>query len=271
VSRLFPDEIGILIGPSRILLVKSCGRLRPQTVAEQALACKPETAGGYKAALELLEVELASEPWRDANLRVVVSDHFVRYEMLPWSVELRRKSERLAHARYLLAATYGEIADAWTVAISDGPPGAPRLVAAMSTEFVTDLEALISARGLKLVSLQPHAVVAYNLSRHRLPKDPAWFAAMDEGSLVAMHVSEGRCDRVRSVRLSDDWEIELHRIRTMARLAQNQPAEGRVFVDAPLHVRMLAREEDTGVTWLDNKQLRASTLARLAAMKELHA
>jgi hypothetical protein len=270
VSRLFRDEIGILIGPSRVLLVKIRGGLRPQSVAEQAVTCKPEASGGYGAALERLAEELTAEPWQKANVRVIVSDQWVRYEMLPWSVELSRDSERLAHARYLLAATYGELADSWTVAIGDGPPGAPRLVTAMPTELLTELQVMTSARGLKLVSVQPHAVVAYNSSRHRLPTEPAWFATMHEGSLVAMHVSEGRCDRVRSVRLSDDWEVELYRIRAMARLAQSRPAEGAVFVDAPLHVRILAREGEASVTWLENEQAGVGTLARLATLKEVH-
>jgi hypothetical protein len=58
----------------------------------------------------------------------------------------------------------------------------------------------------------------------------------------------------------------------MGRLAQSRPAEGPVFVDAPICVRVLAGGgEHASVEWLESEQRPTGTLARLAAMRGVHA
>lgn len=268
--RPFRDEVGIFVGPSKVLLVKMRGGLKPKCVAEQALAVEAADRADWGPALETLARELGQEAWQKARARVVISDQWAHYEVLPWSVELGKETERLAHARYLLAGTYGDVAEQWAIALSDAAPGAARLISAIPRALLSELQTVVSGHGLKLASLQPQLVATYNLWRHRLPRAPAWFATMDESTLVAMHLSDGRCDRVRSVRISDNWQLELQRIQTMGRLAQSRPAEGPVFVDAPLHVRTMAGH-DAAVTWLEAQEIAKGTFARLAALKELQA
>jgi hypothetical protein len=270
VSRLFPEEVGIFVGPSKVLLVKTRG-MKAKCVAEQAVTVGAGHPGDWAPALAALDAELEQGSWGKARARIVVSDHWVRYEVLPWSVELSKETERLAHARFLLSATYGDMVEQWAVTLSEAAPGAARLVSAIPESLLAELKATVSAHGLKLLSLQPQLVVAYNLWRHRLPRAAAWFATIDESSLVAMHLSEGRCDRVRAVRISDNWGLELKRIQTMGRLAQSRPAEGPVFVDAPLAVRMMAGPQRAEVEWLESEPKPSGTLARLAALRETHA
>lgn len=270
--RPFRSELGVGIGPGKVLLVRMRGGWRRKCIAERALSVGTGNPSDWQPALEALERELEAESWTKTDCRVVVSNHWVHYEVLPWSIELSSESERLQHARYLLAATYGEVAEQWTVVLSDAAPGAPRMVTALPTSLIEALETLLARFKIRLVSLQPQLVAAYNLWRHRLPGKASWFASIDEGSLVAMHLADGRCDRVRAVRISDDWSLELKRIQTMGRLAQSRPAEGPMFVDAPLCVRTMSGGARAGVEWLETeKTAGASTLARLAALKELNA
>jgi hypothetical protein len=271
VLRPFRDEVGIFIAPTSVLLVRSRRGLRPKLLAEHSVRVEPETTGDWTAALVALDTELADPTWGDANVRVVISDHWVRHDVLPWSVDLAKESERLSHARYLLSSTYGDVVEQWSVALSDAFPRSARLVSAMPTELVDEIERIAAAHELSLQSMQPHLVVAYNLWRHRMPRAAAWFATIDEGCLVALHVSDGRCDRVRSVRISDDWTVELGRIQTMGRLGQNRPTEGPVLVDAPRSVRARATDPEASVVWLEHEGAQVGTLARLAALREAHA
>lgn len=266
--RLFPDEVGIFIGPSKILLVKTHLGLKRKVVSEQTVVVDDRQPGQWAKALEALQSELADDRWRNARARVVISDQLVRYEVLPWSVELGKEAERLTHARYLLSSTYGEVVEQWTVALSDAAPRAARVVSAIPTTLLDEIKSLMTASGLTLVSVQPQLVAAYNLWRHRLPRAAAWFATIDDSSLVAMHLRDGHCDRVRAVRISDDWGLELKRIQTMGRLAQSRPAEGPVFVDAPMCVRTMANEQNAAVEWLQSEPQQTGTIAQLAALRE---
>ena len=228
-------------------------------------------AGDWTAALEALDSALDADTWHRARVRVIVANQWVHYESLPWSIELAKDAERLAHARYLLEATYGDAAEQWTVALSEAVPGAPRLVSAMPTSLVEELDRIMQRHALRLVSLQPQLVAAFNLWRRRLPSSAAWFATIDQSSLVAMHIRDGRCDRVRAVRISDNWALELERIQTMGRLAQSRPAEGPMFVDAPQRMRSLATDRMGSVQWLEVEPNRSSMFARLAGLREAHA
>jgi hypothetical protein len=270
VLRPSRDEVGIFIGPSKVLLVKMRGRLKPRCVAEQVIRIDAGNPGDSALALDALTHELSHDVWHNSRVRIVVSDLWVHYDVLPWSIELSREAERLAHARFLLAATYGEVAEQWAVALSAAAPGASRLISAMPQALLADLKGIGALHGLKVVSVQPQLVVAYKLWRHRLPRSAAWIATIDESSLVAMHLRDGRCDRVRAVRISDDWASELQRIQTMGRLAQSRPAEGPIFVDAPLCIRAHAGQEHAAVNWLEGSSQPNGTLAQLAAMREAY-
>jgi hypothetical protein len=272
VLRPFPDEVGIFVGPNKVLLVRARRGWRPKTLAERAITVDATESSDWSLALDALRRELEQPTWRDARARVVVSNHWAHYDVLPWSVELAKESERREHARYLLAATYGDVVDDWTVALSRAAPGAARLVCGLPRNLLDDLDDAITAHGLKLVSVQPHLVAAYNLSRHRMPRSSAWwFTTIDERSLVAMHLSEGHCDRVRAVRISDDWGLELQRIQTLGRLAQDRPAEGPIFVDAPQGLRNMAGARRASVEWLEHDGAASGTIARLAAFREAQA
>ena len=119
--RPFRDEVAVFLAPSLVLLVRSRGGLTPKPLAEHAVQVEPANASDWSAALAALDAEIGQSTWREANVRIVVSDHWVRHDVLPWSVELAKESERLAHARYLLSSTYGDVVEQWSVALSDAP------------------------------------------------------------------------------------------------------------------------------------------------------
>ena len=64
---------------------------------------------------------MAGEPARP-NVLIVIADHWARYAIVRWSDSLSSAEERLAHARQLLASTYGEVVSDWDVCVSEAPP-----------------------------------------------------------------------------------------------------------------------------------------------------
>src|SRR5262249_58195556 len=90
-----------------------------------------DDARDWREAVAALDAEIASAQWRNADLIVCPSDHFVHYDVLPWSDELRSEEEVRAFARHRLRETYGEGAEAWMVALSLAWPCQNRLLAAM--------------------------------------------------------------------------------------------------------------------------------------------
>jgi hypothetical protein len=120
--------------------------------------------------------------------------------------------------------------------------------------------------------VQPQLIAAFNGWRGKLPNTDGLFVTLEEGSLAAAHFTATGWDRVRSVRIGDDWEIELKRLQTFGRLARTSPAEGAVYVDAPGWLRNKANGSNDDVEWLDDEPAQGGAVPdRFALLKRLYA
>lgn len=271
MSPLWRDEIGVFVGPTKVVFARMKRGIRPKCVAEQGISVESANSGDWQPALDALRQQVENELWHSANCRLVVSDHWTRYAILPWSPELSGQQERMAHARLVLSNTYGDVADQWTVSLSDNPPRTTTVISAIPTVLLDDLRTALSGHDLRLISLQPHLIVAYNSWREKMADATAWFASVDEGSLAAIHLSDGHCDKVRSVRISDDWSVEMRRMQTMGRLAKDRPDEGRVFVDAPMWLREAADPSNTALEWLVDDRAPQNIADKVSLLKGMYA
>ena len=268
MSRLRTDDIGVFISPRRIVMVRVGRTLRSTLRAHKQISVEGNIAGDWQEPLNTLLSEFEESTWHNATVSVVVADNWARYEVLPWSDDLSTEAEHMEYARLLMSKTYGNLLDDWTLTLSADAPRHTRIVTALPSNLVSGVLALSGQHGLRVTSIQPRLIVAFNSWRHRLPRSSSWFASVDDGSLAALHVVNGRCDRVRSVRLSDDWAVELDRIKTMSRLAKGRRADGPVYIDAPSRLREIAEGSNTDLHWLEGSRATNRTLESLSKQME---
>ena len=267
MSPLWRDEIGIYLAPHKLSLTRLARGVRPK--AAGSAGWLNEVAGDthWSAALGALDALLAKQAWQGAVARAVVSDHWVRYAMVPYSAALSSAAERLTHARHVLTGIYGEVVSQWTLTLADSRPGAPQVACAMPSGLVDELQAVLTRHRIPLQSLQPQLVSAYNHWRAQLPDGGAWFVSVEQGSLAAARLHVGGWDRVHSVRIGPDWAVELRRLQTFGRLANAQAREGRVYVDAPAAHRLAAGTTGAELVWLEEAQAVESTAGRLEYLR----
>jgi hypothetical protein len=268
VSSLFRDEVAIYLGASRCALLRTRRGFRSRVIGEKVLVNEKPSLRDWRPMLDVLRDELGTGEWSKADMTVVVADNWLHYELLPWSVELSREHEQLQHAKLLLSGTYGDFVEQWIVSLSEATPGLPRIISAVSRELVDEIRLVAESSNLRLVSVQPKLIAAYNEWRHQIPRESAWFATIDDGSLAALHISRGHCDRVRAVRLSGNWAVELARIQTMGRLAKSSAVDGQMFVEAPERLRELIPSDNSDIRWLTGARENNGTLARLGVVLE---
>ena len=271
MSPLWRDEIGLYVAPRRIALSRMKRGLRPTCAAEQNIVVETRDTTQWEGALESLKTCLEDAAWRDAKVRLIISDHWARYAIVPWSDALSDQAERIQHARYCMATTYGDVVSQWTVTLSDGAPGLQQVACAIPTELLGRIEALCEPHGLQVQSVQPQLIAAFNAWRRKLPHGGAWFVTLDEGSLAAAHFTPANWDCVRSARIGNDWEIELKRLKTFGRLARTQAEDGRVYVDAPQWLREKALDADDAIVWLEDGADSKATPERFALLQRMYA
>ena len=143
---------------------------------EARLEPLPGDDGGaepWRGALQAFTQEIST--WRKrVDLTVVLSNRFVRYALVPAQAAGATADEELALARFQLVKIHGERARGWEVRVSDG------LACAIDAALLEGLRKSMPP-GVKLVSVQPYLMAAYNRARARVPREGAWLFLAERG------------------------------------------------------------------------------------------
>lgn len=181
MSRLWPDQLLISLAPDSVALARVAGGLRPRIITKRAFDCDPafgaEPWQGATAALAAAAGPLRGER---LNATVVLSNHFVRYAIVPFDAAIANPDEELALARFHFAKVHGERARGWDVRLSEGPHGAARLASAVDAELIQAIRACFPPAGnARLVSTQPYLMSAFNRWRGTIADNGAWLLLVE--------------------------------------------------------------------------------------------
>lgn len=160
-----------LLSRDRVLVA-----LEPQAVH----AVRPRTGekrAGAGSSPEELEKLVAG--WPRANVTVVVSNRLVRYVVVPRTTGVSGDAEELALARHHFARVHGERVRDWDVRYSRETG----LASAIDQELIDRL-----GKTMRLKSLQPYLMAAFNQMRPRVPKEGAWIVLPEaQATCVALY------------------------------------------------------------------------------------
>jgi hypothetical protein len=133
---------------------------------------------------------------------LILSSHFVRYVVLPWSGELITEAEELEFARTRFIQVFGQWARDWTIVMSPAPAGASRLCAAVDAALIGAATGALAASGLRLRSVQPALMAQFNEWRRRIGAD-GWLAIAEQGRLLVAWIAGGQWRSVRARALNE--------------------------------------------------------------------
>ena len=188
------------------------------------------------AGVRTLAAEMSGINGTAGKVSLVLSNHFMRYLVLPWNDALGADAEWLAYARHQLAALYGVDAQQYQIRIARQPFGKPQMVAALETKVLDDLMKAFEAASLQVQSIQPHLMAVFNVSRKQLIEDNFWLAVLESGRVCVAKFNDGAWSYVgmRALDIGDEAAYGLHKvmIREMARVPDDL-ANSHIYVHAP--------------------------------------
>jgi len=199
---------------------------------DRIIAVRPSpNAEEWRAAVEALPEVLAGLKSHEVSL--VLADQFVRYALLPWNAALKTDEQWMALARHRLAAVHGAVAGGWEVKLTETAPLGPRLACAVDRELIEALAAQFVAAGVRLESVQPFLVAAFNRIRRTIGNGSCWLVVEEPGRLTLAFIQRGVWIAIRSRRSDSRWRAMLPEIleRESAFLALSEPCT-RVIVCA---------------------------------------
>ncbi len=247
--RLSSGRVLIALAPDSLALLRVSGGVRPRVIEKRTVACDPAFGAqpwqGAAAALGKLAEESGDA---NAGVTVVLSNHFARFILVPWSEGLGNAEEQTAFVRYCFAKVHGERSKDWDLRLSPTPAGSARIASAVDSSLVQAVRAAFPAAArAKLVSLQPYLMSAFNRWRKDVKGERAWFLLVEPQRACLARIEGGRWSAVRNTRGNFDepgqWAGLLDRERH--RVGGDDASEG-VYVHAPRSGKALSVE---GEAW----------------------
>lgn len=210
MSLLSPSRLRVALTPGAVILVRTRGLLK-QEVADARILVVESTESGkpWEDALGTLKTGLAAFAARGESLTVLVSNHFSHYTLLPALASLSNSDEDAAFARYTFREVFGEGAAGWTIRVSGDSPNVPRVASAIDEALLQGLRRCANDAGLKLASVQPFLMAAFNAWIGQLPTAPTWLALYEPGRLCICLCVGGELRSVRGCPAGDTWRTEL--------------------------------------------------------------
>jgi hypothetical protein len=179
------------------------------TENDTSITCIPSGTESWSAPISTLENVLKNDPCNSGNATVILSNHFVRYMLVPWNELFSRNSEQLSYVQHLFSETYGNLSSSYELRLSPSAPGRPRIASAVESTLIERVRETTSKAGLQLRSIQPYLMNAFNEHRHAAAKAGGWFITVENGMLGITGIANKRWQLVRTLRVNSQWPLEL--------------------------------------------------------------
>jgi hypothetical protein len=187
--------------------------LKPQVIHKQVLAGHAH-GSSWQEPLAALQAALRDRQWQGAPIQVVLSNHFVRYVLVPWSAQLANRQERQAYVRHCFNAAYGDPGKHWDMRMSDAGLDKPSLASGIDQHLLASLTTMLETAGMPLHGIFPHLMMAANQSRRLLSKGVQWLVVVEASRLCMALLDHGNWKAVRSYPVGQDWRQELNLLLT---------------------------------------------------------
>ncbi len=240
MSPSWRDQVRVALCPDRVVFVRLAKGLRPRILEKLILPC-PDSQSGPKrwtGAVEALADGVKRWSKHEADTTLILSNHFAQFELVPWHDRLLNDKEKLAYAHHCFQKVYGDAAAAWTLHLSHDKAGAPMVASAVDAGLLDAVARAFDGpgdgSGLRLRSIQPYLMSAFNQWRHRFKGKTAWFVLVERGKLCMslFHLEQWR--RLRSMNIGASWPEELPRLLERENYLEDLPASPvDAFVFAP--------------------------------------
>jgi hypothetical protein len=189
---------------------------------------------GWAVGLETLDRLLGEHAGAGAELTVVVSGHFSRFCLVPWSEQISSPDELLGFAQLCFEDLYGVPTQPWSLVLSAEPAGYDRVATALPQDLLDRLRTLASGRGLRLRSVQPYLMAAFNHFDKSFGAGDFLFVVAEPVRSVMLVAREGRWTSVRSVGSSDSDAALSGRESQLQASSSERPLN--VYLHAPARI-----------------------------------
>jgi hypothetical protein len=233
VLRLWRDQVRIALCPDRLIVMHYKAGLRPHIISKQIHKCS-ESEWSWQGVLPTLQAVLNKTDFCNADATLILSNHFVRYLLLPWSEVSLTNEEKAALLQDRFQEVYGEVSATWELRLNAGSFGSPSLASGVDQSLLVQAKNIFDSSKLRLISIQPYLMSSANDIRRNFKKGSTWFVVIEEGMFCIALLHDGQWKRIRSRQIEGDWlEETLVALEREMLLDESDGQGSKVWVYAP--------------------------------------
>jgi hypothetical protein len=233
VSPSWRDRYIAVLTPDKVAVVRRRWGWSGDFDLRADAACVEPTAVGAAQALSGL---LARPEIGSGQLTVLLSNHFVRYLLVPWRAEVGSPAELTAFAEICCDQVFGSEPGRRILITSREKASSPRLAAVLDGTFLDALHSAVNASSLGLASVQPYLSAAFNCMRVSFSRSNFVFVVAEPNRTCMLVSIDGCWSSVRASAGEDRPQALADLIEREALLLgvaeEDMPP---VFVHAPRH------------------------------------
>ncbi|NHZ32156.1 hypothetical protein [Massilia rubra] len=211
-------------------------RLGKRAEARQLIAVAPPSGAhvaGWVASLTVLDACLDAAPQSGASVEFVVSDHFVRYGLIPWSPDVQSSNEFNALGGAALHAIYGAMSAEWEIQVEHGGYRAAGLACAMEQALISKIAQLCDKHALRLRKMQPLSTQIFNRLRRTTGND-GLVAVVEHNRCILACIRNGAWHSIRAL------SVGLGAANALDVLIERELVLQGLDQDIPIHVHAVA-------------------------------
>ena len=202
------ERLIIDVSPHRVAVTRYARGWRKRQLEHRQFSCEPAAAPADREPIvSALRAFLSAPALAPANAVLVLSNHFVRYLLMPWNAQIAKRSEELTVAQALFSRQYGDVMLDWEVELSGTRVGSNRVAAAIDRRLLETLSSLFSGSAIRLRAVRPHFMHLVNEHRRTLSGD-AWIVITDSDRMLVSFLRDGDWLSLRSRPMAHGVAIE---------------------------------------------------------------
>ena len=211
---LWSDKLQIVLTPERVTITRQNGSFKPREMVSNTMPCVAPEQGehAWQPTLRALQTLLKQKDISNTSATVLLSNHFVRYQLIGAQPDLSSHDEEQAFVRFSFAEIYGDEVNRWQLRWGSGLQLSPQVASAIDNAFIEQIESMLVVAGIKLNSLQPYLMAAFNYVRKFVDTNPHWFVLVEPGNACAGFMQGGDWRLLHTSRLGTDWATDLPRV-----------------------------------------------------------
>lgn len=206
--RSWIDRLRIYLHPEQVVIVRQSGLFKRRITAKQVISVNESDQSVWGGALKALQAALNKPEWQQASAKVILSDSFCKYRITPWNEHLT-EAEKTVLLHHQFGEIYGETAKSWQITTSDSGFGKPYLACAVDIRLMEDIQKACTTSGVRLTSVQPYLMTAFNRWRHKIESKGAWLIFAEKSQLSISLIQQGAWCKVRTQHCAPGWEESL--------------------------------------------------------------